>query len=84
VHIKARFGTAPAPKQLRSLFSTVGEVSAVRAARVMSFLQSAGVSPERLSIVGEAEKDKPKPPSSGKSKKLSGGGAERLDIEVEP
>jgi len=84
VRIKARFGTAPAPKQLRSLFSTVGEVSAVRAARVMSFLQGAGVPPERLSIVGEPEKDKPKPSGGGKSKKQSGGVAERLDLEVEP
>jgi hypothetical protein len=55
VRIKARFGTAPAPKQLRSLFGTVGEVSAVRAARVMSVLEGAGLAPERLSIVGEAE-----------------------------
>jgi outer membrane protein OmpA-like peptidoglycan-associated protein len=84
VRIKARFGTAPAPKQLRSLFSTVGEVSAVRAARVMSFLQGAGVAPDHLTIVGEVEKEKPKPPSSGKSKKQSGGGVERLDIAVEP
>ena len=55
VRIKAKFGTAPAPKQLRSLFGTVGEVSAVRAARVMSVLEGAGLAPERLSIVGESE-----------------------------
>jgi hypothetical protein len=86
IRIKARFGSAPAPKQLRSLFGTVGEVSAVRAARVMSVLQGAGVAPERLSIVGEAEKDKdkPKPTAGGKGKRSSGSGADRLDIEVEP
>jgi len=90
VRIKARFGSAPAPKQLRSLFGTVGEVSAVRAARVMSVLQGAGVVPERLSIVGEAEKDagkdkeREKPKTGGKGKKSSGAGADRLDIEVEP
>jgi hypothetical protein len=86
VRILARFGSAPAPKQLRSLFGTVGEVSAVRAARVMSVLQGAGVAPERLSIVGRAEapKDKEKPKAGGKGKKSSGAGADRLDIEVEP
>ena len=53
--IKAPFGAAPAPKQLRSLFGTVGEVAAVRAARVMSALESAGVAPDHLTIVGESE-----------------------------
>ena len=53
--IKAPFGAAPAPKQLRSLFATVGEVAAVRAARVLSALESAGVAPDRLTIVGESE-----------------------------
>jgi hypothetical protein len=63
--IKAPFGAAPAPKQLRSLFATVGEVAAVRAARVLSALESAGVAPDHLTIVGETEseaKEAPKPP----------------------
>jgi len=95
-HIKAKFGTAPAPKQLRSLFGTVGEVSAVRAARVMSALEGAGLPPERLSIVGEVgtEKEtpsKPIPRGAGRRKRAAAAAAaaastmgERLDIEVEP
>ncbi len=70
--IKARFGIAPAPKQLRSLFGTVGEVSAVRAARVMSALENAGVAPDHLTIVGESDpgKETPKvPPSRGGSRR---------------
>lgn len=96
--IKAPFGTAPAPKQLRSLFGTVGEVAAVRAARVMSALESAGVAPEHLTIVGGAEsenaKDAPKspPPRGGRRNRRAAAAAaaaaasstERLDIEVEP
>jgi hypothetical protein len=86
--IRAKFGASPAPKQLRSLFGTVGEVSAVRAARVMSALQGAGVAPEQLSVVGEAEtvKSSARPPGA-KSKKAAvaaSATADRLDIEVEP
>jgi hypothetical protein len=70
--IKSPFGAAPAPKQLRSLFATVGEVAAVRAARVLSALEGAGVAPDRLTIVGESEpaaKDAPKPPPVRGSRK---------------
>jgi len=93
--IKARFGSGPAPKQLRSLFGTTGEVAAVRAARVMSVLESAGLPPDHLSIVGEAEsqKDAPKPPPRNMSRRRRAAAAaaaaaasmdDRLDIEVEP
>jgi len=97
--IKAPFGTAPAPKQLRSLFATVGEVAAVRAARVLSALESAGVAPDHLTIVGETEgteKDAPKaPPARGSRRNrraaaaaaaaaAPGSSTDRLDIEVEP
>jgi hypothetical protein len=98
--IKAPFGAAPAPKQLRSLFGTVGEVAAVRAARVMSALESAGVAPDHLTIVGENEgaaaKDAPKPaPIRGGNRRRRAAMAaaaaasaassnDRLDIEVEP
>jgi outer membrane protein OmpA-like peptidoglycan-associated protein len=92
LRIKARFGSAPAPKQLRSLFGTVGEVSAVRAARVMSVLQGAGLAPERLVIVGEGESKGGGTKggaraAAAKSKKGPGPAApsaDRLDIEVEP
>ena len=98
-HIKAKFGTSPAPKQLRSLFGTVGEVSAVRAARVMSALEGAGLPPERLTIVGQADAstDAPKPVVRGGGSRrkraaaaaaaaaaAGAGMGERLDIEVEP
>jgi hypothetical protein len=92
--IKARFGSGPAPKQLRSLFGTTGEVAAVRAARVMSVLEAAGLAPDRLSIVGEPEspKDAPKPPPRSMSRHRRAAAAaaaaaameDSLDIEVEP
>ena len=98
--IKAPFGAAPAPKQLRSLFATVGEVAAVRAARMLSALESAGVAPDRLTIVGESEsgaKEAPKPPPAHAGRRgrraaaaaaaaaaTAGPSTERLDIEVEP
>jgi hypothetical protein len=97
--IKARFGSGPAPKQLRSLFGTTGEVAVVRAARVMSALESAGLPPERLSIVGEAadsqEEAAPKvlPRSMSRRRRAAAAAAaaaaagtmdDRLDIEVEP
>jgi hypothetical protein len=90
--IKAKFGTGPAPKQLRSLFGTVGEVSAVRAARVMSALEGAGLAPDRLTIVGAAESpanEPAKPMPRGRRRRAAAAAAaasigERLDIEVEP
>jgi hypothetical protein len=87
LRIKARFGAAPAPKQLRALFGTVGEVSAVRAARAMSALEGAGVAPDHLSIVGEPEAAAAK--GAGKAgskakKAAAAAAAERLDIEIEP
>jgi hypothetical protein len=93
--IKAKFGSGPAPKQLRSLFGTTGEVAAVRAARVMSVLESAGLPPDHLSIVGEAESpdEAPKPPPRTMSRRRRAAAAaaaaaatmyDRLDIEVEP
>ena len=42
VRIRARVSSAAAPKELRSLFRTAGEMNAVRAARVMSSLQTRG------------------------------------------
>jgi hypothetical protein len=98
--IKAPFGAAPAPKQLRSLFATVGEVAAVRAARMLSALESAGVAPDRLTIVGESEngaKEAPKPPpgrggrrgrraaaAAAAAAATAASSTERLDIEIEP
>ena len=82
--VKVQFSAALPPKDLRSLFRTSGEMSAVRAARVMSALNDAGVSPERLTTYGEA--DKPAAPATRAKK----GAAppppppEHVDIEVDP
>lgn len=62
---------------------------AVRAARVMSALEDAGLAPAQLGIVGEA--DKPAPRSRGKQnpqgkqgKKAAAAPADQLDLQVEP
>jgi hypothetical protein len=86
VRIKVRASTFPPPKELKTLFRTAGEMHAVRAARVMSALENAGLSPEQVSIVGVAggPADKP-PPTRGRGKKgAPPPSRERLDIEVEP
>jgi len=85
VRIKVRASTFPPPRELKTLFRTAGEMHAVRAARVMSALENAGLSPEQVSIVGVAggPGDKP-PPSRGRGKKAAPPSRERLDIEVEP
>jgi flagellar motor protein MotB len=86
VRIKVHASTFPPPKELKSLFRTAGEMHAVRAARVMSALENAGLSPEQVSIVGVAAGpgDKP-PPSRGRGKKgAPPPSRERLEIEVEP
>jgi flagellar motor protein MotB len=83
IKIKARFSPAPPVKELRELFKTAGELSAVRSARVMSVLNDAGLAPDRLTIIGEAERPRPVP-------KLKKGmvppppPTERVDIEIEP
>ena len=83
VRVVARTSSAPAPKELRSLFHTAGEMRAVRAARVMSALEDAGLPPTQLTIVGEADKAGPR--SHGKSKKAAAAPpADQLDLQVEP
>lgn len=79
--IKARSSAAAPPRELKSLFHTAGEVQAVRAARVMSALEDAGVSPERITIIGAAAQDK-----GGHARGKKGGAAppDRLDVEVQP
>jgi flagellar motor protein MotB len=85
VRIKVRASVVPPPRELKSLFRTAGEMHAVRAARVMSALENAGLGPEQVSIVGVAAgpADKP-PPSRGRGRKAAPPSHERLDIEVEP
>lgn len=83
VRVKARASSAPPPRELKALFHSAGEMQAVRAARVMSALEEAGLAPELVSIVGQPEK------SGGgghaaRGKKGAAAPPERLDIEVEP
>ncbi|HVR62279.1 MAG TPA: hypothetical protein VMU50_10295 [Polyangia bacterium] len=83
--VKAVFGNGPPPKDLRALFKTEGELSAVRAARVMSALYDAGVAPDHLSTTGEAEKPLPRPPARGKkAAPPPAPPPDRLDIQVDP
>ncbi|MFL5306487.1 MAG: hypothetical protein ACJ8F1_14820 [Polyangia bacterium] len=78
VRIFARTSSAPPPKELRKLFKTTGEMRAVRAARVMSALQEAGLAPGEVVIAGEA--DKP----AGRRGHKAPPPPDRLDLEVEP
>jgi hypothetical protein len=84
VNAKARIvataSAAPPPKELKALFHSAGELHAVRAARVMSALQDAGMSPGTVSIAGAVEKPAPK----AKGKKPPPAPPDRLDIQVEP
>jgi hypothetical protein len=81
VRVVARTSSAQPPKELRSLFHTAGEMRTVRAARVMSALEDAGLAPAALGIVGEA--DKPAPRARGK-KAAAAQPPEHLDLQVEP
>jgi hypothetical protein len=78
--VRARASAAPPPRELKSLFHTAGEMQAVRAARVMSALEDAGLAPEQVTIVGQADKT-PAPRARGKKAPAA---PDRLDIEVEP
>lgn len=79
--IVARASSSPPPKELKALFHSAGELHAVRAARVMTALEDAGLAPASVSIVGEVEK--PAPKQRGK-KAAPQPVADRLDIQVEP
>jgi hypothetical protein len=82
VRIRAKSSSAPPPKELRSLFRTAGEMNAVRAARMMSSLQGAGVQPSRVTIVGDADKSAPR---AGKGKKgAAAPSSDRVELELEP
>lgn len=78
-HILARASSAPPPKELKSLFHSAGELHAVRAARLMSALEDAGLGPTSVSIAGEAEKS-----ASRAHGKKAAPVANRVDIQVEP
>jgi hypothetical protein len=77
--IKARASAAPPPRELKGLFHTAGEMQAVRAARVMSALEDAGLAPDHVMIVGQTEKT-----SAQHARGKKAPPPDRLDIEVEP
>jgi hypothetical protein len=77
--VLARASSSPPPKELKSLFHSAGELHAVRAARVLSALEDAGLPPASVSIDGEAEKPAPRPRG-----KKAAPVPDRLDVQVEP
>jgi flagellar motor protein MotB len=88
VRVVARTSSAPPPKELRSLFHTAGEMRAVRAARVMSALEDAGLPPAQLTIIGESDKPAPRPRGKqgkqGKKAAAAAPPADQLDLQIEP
>jgi hypothetical protein len=82
IRIRARSSAAAPPKELRSLFRTAGEMNAVRAARVMSSLEHAGMAPARITIVGDVEKGQARAPR-GKKGGVSPA-SDRVELEIEP
>ncbi len=76
--VLSRASSAPPPKDLKSLFHSAGELHAVRAARVLSTLEDAGLAPESVSIAGVREKAPPR------GHKKAAPPADRVDIQVEP
>jgi hypothetical protein len=79
VRIRARSSAASPPKELRSLFRTAGEMNAVRAARMLSSLETAGLSPTKISIVGQPAG--PAPKARGKKAPPP---PDRVELELEP
>jgi hypothetical protein len=85
VRVRARSSSAPPPKDLRSLFRTAGEMNAVRAARVMSALEGAGLAPSQVTIFGDvADKSAGAVASRPARGKKGGGGPEHVELEIVP
>ena len=81
VRIRARASSAAPPKELRSLFRTAGEMNAIRAARVMSSLQTPGSRP----------RGSPSSATRGQGRGARGArqetgrrSADRVELEIEP
>ena len=58
-------------------------MNAVRAARMMSSLQSAGVQPSRITIVGDPA-DKSAPRTAKGKKGAAAPASDRVELELEP
>ena len=79
VPIHARSSAAPPPKELKALFHSAGEMNAVRAARLLSALESAGLAPAKITIVGQ-----PAPPAPhGGRKKAPPPAPDRIELDVQ-
>jgi hypothetical protein len=82
IRIKARSSAAAPPKDLRALFHTAGEMNAVRAARMMSSIESAGLAPTRVTIIGQPAGPAPR---AGRGKKAPPPAApDRIELELTP
>jgi hypothetical protein len=77
IKIKARSSAAAPPKELRALFHTAGEMNAVRAARMMSSLEGAGLAPGRVTIVGDSG-------GKGARGKKAAPPPDRVELELQP
>jgi hypothetical protein len=86
VRVRARSSSAPPPKDLRALFRTAGEMNAVRAARVMSALEGAGLAPSQVTIFGDvADKSAGAVAArAAKGKKGASGPPDHVELEIEP
>jgi hypothetical protein len=83
IRIHARSSAAAPPKELRALFHTAGEMNAVRAARMMSAFESAGLAPSRVTIVGQAAGPTPRA-ARGKKGAPAPAAPDRVELEVQP
>ena len=80
VRIHARSSAAPPPKELKALFHSAGEMNAVRAARLLSALESAGLAPAKITIIGQAA---PPTPHASRKKAPPPSTADRIELDVQ-
>jgi hypothetical protein len=81
IRIRARSSAAAPPKELRALFHTAGEMNAVRAARMLSAIEAAGLPAARVTIVGQAAGPAPR---VARGKKAPPPPSDRVELELTP
>ena len=82
IRVRARASAAPPPRELRALFHTAGEMNAVRAARIMSSLENAGLAPTRVGIVGQPGLPVTRTPRGRRAPPAPG--TDRVELELQP